>query len=444
MHGDRTSGHHRGAVGEGVLTPAFRRVGTTLHCEGVPLGVIADGAGTPTYVYSAATLRTQYARLDAALSGVPHRIHYAMKANGSLGVLRTLRAAGAHVDCVSSGELYRAQQAGFTPEEIIVGGVGKRADEIEAALDAGVACITAESEAELELIAALARRRGMVAPVAIRVNPEVTVHAFHDYVKTGQSGDKFGIPLHRAFEAACYAASLDGLRLVALQQHIGSLLTELGPYGVAADKLVTLLARLRAEAPNAAAHVTTLDLGGGFGVRYDDEPPVDLGGLTSVARRVHAATGCTIAIEPGRFLVAESGVLLSRVLYRKDSGGRTFVIADAGMNDLVRPALYGAHHRIEPVDSVAGEGRVDLVGPVCESGDFLARDRVLSDVPPGALLVVHTAGAYGFVMSSNYNARPRAAEVLVDGARWGVIRTRERHEDLVRGERVDPNWSLHA
>ncbi len=431
-------------MGEGVLTPAFTRSSGILHCEGVPLDVIAEREGTPTYVYSAAILRRQFARLEAALDGVPHRIHFAMKANGSLGVLRTLREAGAHVDCVSSGELYRAQQAGFMPSEIIVGGVGKRADEIAAALDAGVACITAESEAELELIASLARARGMVAPVAIRVNPEVTVHAFHEYVKTGQAGDKFGIPLHRAFNAACYAAGLDGLRLVALQQHIGSLLTELGPYGAAADKLVALLRQLRADAPHAARHIHTLDLGGGFGVSYGDEPPVDLGGLTLVAQRVHDATGCTVAIEPGRFLVAEAGVLLTRVLYCKNSGGRDFVIADAGMNDLVRPALYNAHHRIEPVVAMDGERRADIVGPVCESGDFLARDRALPDVPPGALLAVQTAGAYGFVMSSNYNARPRAAEVLVDGARWGVIRARERHEDLVRGERADPDWSIVA
>ncbi len=431
-------------MGEGVLTSAFPRIAGALQCEGVPLANIAEAVGTPTYVYSAASLRRQFARLKAALSGVPHRIHFAMKANGSLGVLRTLHAAGAHVDCVSSGELYRALQAGFAPGEIIVGGVGKRADEIEAALDAGVACLTAESEAELELIAACARRRGVIAPVAIRVNPEVEVHAFHEYVKTGQAGDKFGIPLHRAFAAAAYAASFAELRLVALQQHIGSLLTELGPYGVAADKLVALLMQLRAEAPDAARHITTLDLGGGFGVTYGDEPPVDLQGLTDVAARVHAVTGCTIAIEPGRFLVAEAGVLLTRVLYRKDAAGREFVIADAGMNDLVRPALYNAHHRIEPVIDVPGERRADLVGPVCETGDFLARNRVFADVAPGALLAVHTAGAYGFVMSSNYNARPRAAEVLVDGARWGVIRVRERHEDLVRGERADPDWSIVA
>lgn len=431
-------------MGQGVLTGAFPRVGGTLHCEEVPLHAIADAVGTPAYVYSAGVLRDQFARLDAALATVPHRIHYAMKANGALGVLAVLRAAGAHVDCVSSGELYRARAAGYAPDEIIVGGVGKRVDEIEAAVEAGVACITAESEAELALIAAAARRRGVVAPVAIRVNPEVTVHAFHEYVKTGEAGDKFGIPIAQAFEAARNAASLEGLRLVGLQQHIGSLLTELGPYGVAADKLVALLLRLRSEAPQAARHIATLDLGGGFGVRYNDEPPVDLRGLTAVAERVHAATGCIIAIEPGRFLVAESGVLLTRALYRKGSEARDFLIVDAGMNDLVRPALYGAHHRIEPVDDTPGALPTDVVGPVCESGDFLARDRVMAPVMAGGLLAVHTAGAYGFVMSSNYNARPRAAEVLVDGARWGVIRARERHEDLVRGERAVPDWSSPA
>ncbi|MBI3790747.1 MAG: diaminopimelate decarboxylase [Gemmatimonadetes bacterium] len=425
------------------MTAPFARVGGHLLAEQVPLTAIASAVGTPTYVYSAASLRSQFARLDAALAGVPHRIHYAMKANGALGVLRVLRAAGAHVDCVSSGELFRARAAGFEPAEIIVGGVGKREDEIDAALAAGVACITAESYEELELISAVALRRGVVAPVAIRVNPEVTVHAFHEYVKTGQAGDKFGIPLGDAAAVITRAhATLPGLRFVALQHHIGSLLTELGPYRAAADKLVALLLALRASAPAAVAQVATLDLGGGFAISYQDEPPVDLRPLTETARAAHAATGCAIAIEPGRFLVAEAGLLLTRVLYRKQGGGREFVVADAGMNDLLRPALYQAHHRIEAVEAVQGERPVDVVGPVCESGDFLARERPLPDVRPGALLAVHTAGAYGFVMSSNYNARPRAAEVLVDGARWGVIRARERHEDLVRGERVDPDWSV--
>lgn len=442
MHGDRAPGHLRGAVGEGVLTP-FARTGGVLHAEGVSLAAIARAVGTPTYVYSAASLRAQFARLDAALAGVPHRIHYAMKANGALGVLRVLHAAGAHVDCVSRGELFRARAAGFAPSEIIVGGVGKREDEIEAALTAGVACVTAESADELALIAGVAARLGLVAPVALRVNPEVQVHAFHDYVKTGEKGDKFGVPLAEAAGIIRQAsAAHPSLRFVALQHHIGSLLTELGPYRAAADRLVALLGELRASAPEAVRHVTTLDLGGGFGVPYADEAPVDLAPLTDTARAVHAATGCTIAVEPGRFLVAEAGVLLARVLYRKQGGGRTFVVADAGMNDLLRPALYGAHHRVEAVEAAGTAMVADLVGPVCESGDFLARDRTMDAVAPGALLAVHTAGAYGFVMSSNYNARPRAAEVLVDGARWGVIRPREALEDLVRGERADPDWSM--
>jgi diaminopimelate decarboxylase len=306
-----------------------------------------------------------------------------------------------------------------------------------------VACVTAESADELALIAGVAARLGLVAPVALRVNPEVQVHAFHDYVKTGEKGDKFGVPLAEAAGIIRQAsAAHPSLRFVALQHHIGSLLTELGPYRAAADRLVALLGELRASAPEAVRHVTTLDLGGGFGVPYADEAPVDLAPLTDTARAVHAATGCTIAVEPGRFLVAEAGVLLARVLYRKQGGGRTFVVADAGMNDLLRPALYGAHHRVEAVEAAGTAMVADLVGPVCESGDFLARDRTMDAVAPGALLAVHTAGAYGFVMSSNYNARPRAAEVLVDGARWGVIRPREALEDLVRGERADPDWSM--
>ena len=425
------------------MAPAlcWPRVDGAMHCEGVDLGTIAAAAGTPTYVYSAASIRAAYQRLDAALEGIPHRLHYAMKANGSLGVLGVVRDCGAGVDCVSGGELYRAQRAGFSAGETFVGGVGKREDEIADAVQAGVACITAESEAELRLISSIARSAGATARVAIRVNPEVTVEAFHDYVKTGESGDKFGIPFDAAFAAARLAASLPGLVLVGLHQHLGSQLFGMGALAQATDKLLALLAQLRAEAPAAAASIRTLDLGGGIGVQYDTEAEPDLAELGRIAKRAHEVSGLTICLEPGRFLVASAGVLLTRVLYHKRSGARTFVVTDAGMNDLLRPALYEAYHRVEGVHLRPGRERVEVVGPVCESGDFLALDRDLQAVRPGDLLTVQTAGAYGFVMASNYNARPRAAEVLVDGARWGVIRERERHEDLVRGERVTPDWS---
>ena len=428
-------------MGEGVLVGEWPRTNGALRCDDVALDAIAAGVGTPTYVYSAASMRAAYARLDAALRGIPHRLHYAMKANGSLAVLNVLRECGAGVDCVSSGELFRAQLAGFAASDIFLGGVGKRADEITAAVAAGVACITAESEAELHLISAAAVVAGKGARVAVRVNPEVTVEAFHDYVKTGESGDKFGIPIDAAFHAAQLAASLPGLSLVGLHQHLGSQLFGMTALAEATDKLLELLARLREAAPAAAASILTLDLGGGIGVRYDDEPEPDLAELGRIAGRAHRESGLDICLEPGRYLVAHAGVLLTRVLYHKRSGARTFVITDAGMTDLLRPALYEAYHRVEAVHTTATQERVEVVGPVCESGDFLALNRTIDAVEPGDLLAVQTAGAYGFVMASNYNARTRAAEVLVDGARWGVIRDRERHEDLVRGERVTPAWS---
>ena len=443
-------------MGEGVLirdVPAasgpassghWPRVNGALHCEGVPLDAIAASTGTPAYVYSSASIRAAYVRLDAALDGVPHRLHYAMKANGSLGVLKVLRDCGAGVDCVSSGELFRAQAAGFGAYDIFVGGVGKRRDEIAAAVAANVACITAESEAELHLISAAAMAAGATARVAIRINPEVTVEAFHDYVKTGESGDKFGIPIDAAYHAAQLAASLPGLSLVGLHQHLGSQLFGMAALSEATDKLLQLLTRLRSAAPAAAAAIRTLDLGGGIGVRYDTESEPDLVELGRIAANAHRASGLDICLEPGRFLVAAAGTLLTRVLYHKRSGARTFVVTDAGMTDLLRPALYEAYHRVEAVQTSGEHERVEVVGPVCESGDFLALDRTIDAVQPGDLLTVQTAGAYGFVMASNYNARPRAAEVLVDGARWGVIRDRERHEDLVRGERVTPDWSTIA
>ncbi|MBI2796118.1 MAG: diaminopimelate decarboxylase [Gemmatimonadetes bacterium] len=419
-------------------------VGGALHCERVPLSAIAAAVGTPTYVYSSAGIREACRQLDAALAGIPHRLHYAMKANGSLGVLGVVRGCGAGIDCVSGGELYRARQAGFRGADTFVGGVGKNEDEIAASIAAEVACITAESDDELRLISRVAVAAGATAPVAIRVNPEVAVEAFHEYVKTGQSGDKFGIPFDAALGSAQLAASLPGLRLVGLHQHLGSQLFGMAALAEATGKLLGLLARLRAESPAAAAALATLDLGGGIGVRYEDEDEPDLAELGRIAREAHAASGLEICLEPGRFLVAGAGALLTRVLYHKRSGARTFVVTDAGMNDLLRPALYDAYHRVEAVHASPLHERVEVVGPVCESGDFLALDREIGAVRPGDLLTLQTAGAYGFVMSSNYNARPRAAEVLVDGARWGVIRERERHEDLVRGERVTPEWSTIA
>ncbi|MFN8667326.1 MAG: diaminopimelate decarboxylase [Gemmatimonadaceae bacterium] len=416
---------------------SFARVDGTLHGEGVPLDRLAESVGTPAYVYSASSIRRQFERLSQALSPVPHRIHYACKANSSLGLLSLLRSVGARIDVVSGGELFRARAAGFAPPDIIFGGVGKSPQELREAIAAGVHVISIESEAELRLLNALAAEQSAVARVGIRVNPEITVETFHEYIKTGQKGDKFGIPFDDAHAVARIAATLSNVRLVAIGMHIGSQLTDLAAYRHGIERLEGLIGALRAEGVDSLEHV---DIGGGLYVPYDGEAPADLEAYTSIVVPAVQRLGLELIVEPGRFLVAEAGVLLARVLYRKRSGGRDILITDTGMNDLLRPSHYDAYHRIEAVHAVEGRGRFDVVGPICESGDFLALDRELESVEPGALLCLFTAGAYGISMASNYNARPRAVEVLVDGDRWAVITVRETYEDLVRRETVSPSW----
>lgn len=417
--------------------PAFRRVEGTLHCEGVPLDALAEQAGTPLYVYSANAIREQYERLTTILAGVPHRIHYACKANGSLGVLRLLQEIGCGIDVVSGGELFRARAAGFAPSDIIFGGVGKSAREIGEALDADVALISAESAAEVALIDTLARERGVVARVGLRINPEVDVLTFHDYIKTGEKGDKFGIPWEQVETVALAAHALPNVDLVALGMHIGSQLEHVGPYELGIDRLQGLVERLRTGGVDTLRH---LDIGGGLFVPYGDEPPADLEAYAAIVVPAVRRLGLSLIVEPGRFLVAEAGVLLTRVLYRKNSGGRDILITDAGMNDLLRPSHYDAYHRIEAVVPSGVRGSFDVVGPICESGDFLAIAREMDDVQHGELLCVFTTGAYGFAMASNYNARPRPAEVLVDDQRWGVITARQSYENLIENEALDPDW----
>jgi diaminopimelate decarboxylase len=427
-------------VGTGVLTQppvGFSAVEGALRCDGVPASVIADAVGTPTYVYSASVVRRQYRRLAAALAGVPHRIHYSVKANSNLAVLRLLRAEGGGVDIVSGGELYRALEAGFRGGDIVFSGVGKTARELSEALAAGVLFVNVESEGELLLLDTVARERGVVAPVALRVNPEVTVNSPHEYIRTGEKGHKFGIPFDEVRDAASLARSLPNVRLVGLDMHIGSQIATLEPYAAALDRLLSLLASVRAD---GAEHVAYLDIGGGLGVTYRDEAPTEVERFAAGVIEATRGAGVTLVLEPGRFLVAEAGILLSRVLYRKRSGGKEYVIADAGMNDLVRPSHYNAYHRIEAIEPRGDTVVADVVGPVCESGDFLALDRATDAVRPGDVVAVHTAGAYGFVMASNYNSRTRAAEVLVDGDRWAVVTERERYEDLVRQERAVLEW----
>ena len=425
-------------MGQGVLTPGFVRApDAALSCEGVPIERVAHDVGTPTYVYSAAIIRDRFMRLQAALSGVPHRVHYTLKANSSRAILRLLRTLGAGAEIVSGGELHRATAAGFSGGEIIFGGVGKTDDELREAIRAGVLLVNVESEAELRRIDVLAREAQGVAPVGIRVNPELTIDAPHAYIKTGERGHKFGIPYDDALRVAGLAASLKNVALLGLDMHLGSQLSRVEPFVAGTERLVALFRALRKSGVTTLKY---LDIGGGLGVRYDAEEAPDLDEFARLVLPLVAETGLTLLMEPGRFLVGNAGALVSRVLYRKRSGGKEYVIADAGMTELLRPSHYGAYHRIE---SVRGGGKpivADVVGPVCESGDFLALDRAMADVEPGELILVHDVGAYGAVMASNYNARRRAAEVLVDGDRYAVITRRESYDDLVRLEVDEPNW----
>jgi diaminopimelate decarboxylase len=427
-------------VGEGVLNAeaaGFERVGTALWCEGVPLDAIAATAGTPVYVYSAGLIRSRYRRLENALSTVPHRIHYTLKANSNRSVLTILRELGAGVDVVSGGELHRALRAGFAGPDIVFGGVGKTERELREGLAADVLFFNVESEGELLLLDRLAAEIGRTARVSLRVNPEITVEAAHDYIKTAERGHKFGIPYDEAVRAARLARDLPNTQLVGLDMHLGSQLTTLEPYRRGTERLVLLCLAIKGEGIDSLEY---LDIGGGLGVRYfaEDEPDVEQ--FSEVVLPALAQTGLKLIMEPGRFIVGNAGVLLTRVLYRKRSGGKEHVIADAGMTELLRPSHYNAYHRIEGVNRRAKKIVADVVGPVCESGDFLALGRELDAAIPGDLLAVFDVGAYGYVMSSNYNSRPRGAEVLVDGDQFAVVTGRERYEDLVHAEIVEPEW----
>lgn len=424
-------------MGESVLTAGFPRVGGALHAEGVSLERIATDFGTPAFVYSASLIRDRYRALDAALGAVDHRIHYTLKANSNRAVLRILQGLGAGVDVVSGGELYRALAAGFTGADIIFGGVGKTDDELREALAADVAMINAESEAEVLAIGRLAVELGVDARVALRVNPEVTVETAHHYIKTGERGHKFGIPFDDALHVARVAAGLPRVTLVGLDMHLGSMLTRVEPYRDGAMRLAVVCAAIRDAGIDTLRH---LDVGGGLSVRYEDEAPLDPAAFAAAVVPIVRETGLALIVEPGRFIVGNAGVLLTRVLYRKHSGGKEYAVVDAGMTELLRPSYYNAYHRIEALRVAAGTTLLNVVGPVCESGDFLALDRTMEDPAPGQVLAVFDAGAYGSVMASNYNGRRRPAEVLVDADRYALVATREGYEDLVRHEIDHPDW----
>lgn len=410
---------------------AFEYRGDTLYCDGVALADVARRAGTPAYVYSASAILSRFEEYDRAFGEAPHLVCYAVKANSNLAVLRLLAGAGCGFDIVSGGELFRVLKAGGDAGKTVFSGVGKTADEIEYALESGIHSFNCESEAELELIEALAARREKQARVALRVNPDVDATT-HPYISTGLSAHKFGVDIAEVEAVYERARRLQHLRLEGVSCHIGSQILDTEPMMQAFEKTIALVDRLRTlDFP-----IRTLDLGGGLGVAYkpDERSPGVCGFIQAMQKKV-AGRGLEIMIEPGRSIVGEAGVLLTRVLYRKRNGHKEFVIVDAAMNDLIRPALYQSYHEIVPLRR-NGAGRVlaDVVGPVCESGDFLARDRELANVMPGDLMAVCTAGAYGFAAASNYNSRVRVAEVLVEGDQWRVVRSRETLADLVRGE----------
>ena len=408
-----------------------------LCAEAVPLPRIAAALGTPTYVYATATIERHYRVFTGAFAGPPPLVCYAVKANGNLAVVRTLARLGAGADVVSGGELARALAAGVPPEKIVFSGVGKTGEEIAAGLEAGILQFNVESVAELRLLDGLARARGTPAPVAIRINPDLEAGT-HDKIATGRAADKFGIPWPAARGAFGLAATLDGLRICGAAIHIGSQLTDLAPFEAAFRFIAEACATLRAD----GHEIARIDLGGGLGIPYrDTDVPPSPEAYAAAIERATGHLGCETILEPGRLLLGNAGILLTRINTLKDAGGRRIIIVDAAMNDLLRPTLYDAYHEIVPVAEPAGGGAgpADIVGPVCESGDFLARNRTMPRARAGDLLAILTAGAYGAVMASTYNARPLAAEVLVKGERYAVVRPRQSIEKMLAAEAI-PEW----
>ena len=402
-----------------------------LRCEDVALSKVAESVGTPTYVYSYDALEKAYRELEEAFSGLDHMICYAVKANSNLSVLRALASFGAGADIVSGGELYRAMKAGFDPKKVVFAGVGKTEDELMAGFGERILLFNVESASELEHIERLAMRHGKRARVALRVNPDVDPET-HAHVSTGHGASKFGIPVDEALALAERVLEYRCIDLIGIHQHIGSQITKLAPYAESVEKSAQLVDELK----NRGFDIKYFNVGGGLGIRYKDEEAPSPKDLVDAVRPTLEATGTKILCEMGRYISGNAGVLLTRVIYRKRSGGKNFIVADAGMNDLLRPSLYDAYHEVRPVNGGAATAPADLVGPVCESGDYLARDRDLPDAAEGDLLALTSAGAYGFSMASNYNSRPRPAEVLVKGDRWAVVREREHLADLVKGEIV--------
>lgn len=404
-----------------------------LFCEEVPLTRIAKEIGTPCYVYSHATLVRHFRAFDGAFHTVPHIVAFAMKANSNLAVVRLMAREGSGADIVSAGELYRALQAGIPPTKIVFAGVGKSREEIRYALATDILMFNVESSDELRTLDEVAAEMGRRARVALRINPDIDPKT-HPYISTGLKKSKFGISADRALDEFKLASSLPHIEVVGVHKHIGSQLTDLSPFVDSLKKVLALVEALRAQGTD----IRYINIGGGLGITYDDETPPHPLDLAAAISPLVKDLKCVLIMEPGRVIVGNAGILLTRVLYTKESDTKRFVIVDAAMNDLIRPSLYGAYHEIRPVHetSRAKIVTVDVVGPVCESGDFLAKDRAMPDAKPGDLLAVMSAGAYGFTMASNYNSRPRVPEVMIRGGEIHVVRAREEYADLVRGEAI--------
>src|SRR6202045_2054328 len=404
-----------------------------LYAEDVPIADLARQINTPFFVYSARTLRRHFRVFDEAFAGTDNLICYAMKALSNLSILKLFDSMGAGFDIVSVGELMRCQRIGADPRKIVFSGVGKTDEEIAAALEAGILMINVESRPELHRVAEVAGKMKRRAPVSLRVNPDLDPGT-HPHISTGHRDSKFGVPLSQVDEYYAEARALANLEIVGLSTHIGSQITEMAPFAEAGQKVASIIGRLRGE---GIATLKYLDLGGGLGIPYQEQPPLPSEYAEALLKPI-AGLGLKIITEPGRVIVGNAGVLVTRVLYNKETDVKRFVVIDAAMNDLIRPVLYEAYHEIVPVNrSKPGKTvTADIVGPVCESGDFFAREREMAEPEEGALLAVMSAGAYGFVMSSNYNSRPRAPEILVDGGDVHVIRDRDSFNDLIRGEKI--------
>ena len=405
-----------------------------LYCENVPLARIAKEVGTPCYVYSHNTLVRHLRAYDGAFQSIPHILAFAMKANSNLAILRLMAKEGSGVDIVSGGELYRAMRAEVPASKIVFAGVGKHAEEIREALKADILMFNVESSEELHAINEVAASMGRKARVALRINPDIDPKT-HPYISTGLKKSKFGIGADRALEEFRMAFSLSHIDVVGVHKHIGSQLTDVTPFVEALKKVLGLVHALK----DHGIDIRYINIGGGLGITYSDETPPQPKDLADAISPLVRDLKCVLIMEPGRVIVGNAGVLMTKVLYTKEGEAKRFLIVDAAMNDLIRPSLYGAYHDIRPLHESTGHGQksmVDVVGPVCESGDFLAKDRMMPKVKPGELLVVMSAGAYGFVMASNYNSRPRVPEVLVKDGELHVIRTRESYDDLVRGEHI--------